>query len=169
MSSKRYPSRFESRAGFFAFVRDVDALLTLTAYDEQTTYGDIVLKGEFITREFKTPEDIMVRFNYPLFELVTKNDYPDAAMEKKGRTQEEQDDINSKIVEAFKQCPRITSNTGKSGVRKKDLIQKIEELFPGLLPTDMRSKERQIEHNPILKYVGKDGRNIVYEIMAAAL
>lgn len=173
---KQYEKRAIDRAsGAGTFGRDADAFMTLTAYDEKTTYGDSVLECEFITREFKTPADMMVRFNYPLFEVVSRSEYPDASMEKRGKTAKEKEEINAKIEEAFRCCPKVTADTGKTGVHKKELLSMIQKMFPEVIPAglsadEMRTKERLlVERNDCLKNVGRDGKNAVYQITTTTL
>lgn len=162
-------------SGAGTFGRDADAFMTLTAYDPLTTYGDSVLECEFITREFRTPENMMVRFDYPLFEVVSRSEYPDASMEKKGQTGKEREDMLAKVREAYHRCDEVTADSGQKGVHKKALMDQIRKMFPdlvpeGLTPGQLRSKEKAlIENNSELKNVGKDGKNVVVQITSSAL
>lgn len=161
-------------SGAGAFVRDVDALITLTAYDERTTEGDAVFSVDFVTREFKTPKSMMVKFQYPLFEVVSHDMYPDAQFEKKGQTSTERNEVNEKIRQAYSQCEKVTADNGRTGVRKKDLLNMIQRLYPDLIPQNLntnqlRNKEKSlIENNSYLKNVGKEGKNAVICITSSA-
>lgn len=173
---KQYDKRAIDRAsGAGAFGRDADAFMTLTSYDEETTYGDTVLECEFITREFRAPSDMMVRFEYPLFEVVSRSDYPDAQMEKKGQTIGERNEMYAKVREAYSKCEEVTADSGQKGVHKKALMDQIQKLYPdlvpgGLTPGQIRAKEKLlIERNSELVNVGKDGKNAVFRMTSSAL
>lgn len=173
---RQYNKQAIDRAsGAGTFGRDADALVTLTAYDEQTTDGDTVLEAEFVTREFRRPEPMMVRFEYPLFEVVSRSEYPEASMEKKGNTAGERAGMYAKVREAYLQCNEVTADSGQRGIHKKALMDQIQKMYPDLIPTgltpgQLRSKEKLlIEQNSDLKYVGKDGKNAVFRMSSSSL
>ena len=173
---KQHDKRAVDRAsGAGVFSRDADALITLTAYDEETTYGDTVMECEFILREFRTPDNMMVKFEYPLFEVVSRSEYPGASMMKVGQTAEERADMYAKVRKAYAECNEVTSDTGEKGVHKKVLMDQIQKMYPdlvpgGLTPGQLRAKEKMlIEKNSELINVGRDGKNAVFRITSSSL
>ena len=169
--SKGDPSKkraMDRPAGAGLFSRDNDTQMYITQYDEKSTNGDLVFDVEFTNRNDVTPDNRMIRFVAPVFQIVSPKDYPGASLQpSNGKSQAEWNDVYDRAVAAYPKDKEVQIGN-RYGVKKQDLVDAIRAVMPDYDDSSASTVERLITNNSGYKNLGKIGKDSIWGLTSSS-